>query len=219
MRYDLVIFDVDGTLLDTREGIVSSVKYAARERGLPEMESGEIERIFIGPPIGRGFGNAYGLEGEELKSAVAAFRFRYTQHDLLRARPYDGIFGVCRFLKDSGVKIAVATYKTHDYAVTLLRHFGFGEYTDNIHGADPSGKLTKADIIEQCIAESGCGDRSKVLMVGDGINDAEGAKNARIDFLGVTYGYGFSSSEEYPFAVAKRPEEISEYLKKQERLI
>ena len=216
MRYGLVIFDVDGTLLDTRDGIVSSVKYAACAKGLPEMKSGEIERIFIGPPIGCGFHNAYGLDGEELKAAVAAFREHYTQHDLFKAVPYEGIFETLDSLKKNGIAIAVATYKRHDYAVTLLRHFGFDHYTDNIHGADSAGKLTKADIIEQCIAESGCDDRSKMLMVGDSINDAEGAKNARIDFLGVTYGYGFSSSEVYPFAVAKRPKDISEYLKKQE---
>lgn len=212
-KIELVIFDVDGTLLDTKEGIVSSVKQASRMCGLPDLREDMIERTFIGPPIAQGFQTAFGLEGESLNKAVAVFRESYIQHDLLRARPYEGIYDVLDFLKKHGIKTAIATYKRDDYAKKLLAHFRFNEYTSNIHGSDQAGQLKKSDLIELCISDSGCCDRSAMLMVGDAESDAKGAKKAGVEFLGVTYGYGFSSSDDHGFATAAQPLKILDYLK------
>lgn len=77
-----------------------------------------------------------------------------------------------------------------------MRHFGFGEYTNIISGADNDNKLKKQDIIEKCIAVGGITNYSRVLMVGDSDNDADGANRLGVDFLGVTYGFGFRTKEE-----------------------
>lgn len=210
-KTELVIFDVDGTLLDTKEGIVSSVKYACAACRLPILQDDMIERTFIGPPIAQGFQTAYGIQGEKVAEAVASFRECYVERDLFRAKPYSGIYELLDLLSTQGLKIAIATYKREDYARKLLDHFGFDKYTSNIHGADPAGKLKKTDIIELCISNTGHCDRSAILMVGDTISDACGAKEAGIKFLGVTYGYGFSS-DAHEFPAVSHPMGIMEYL-------
>lgn len=198
-QYDLVIFDVDGTLLNTKKGICSSVKYAAVICGLPVFDEIIIERNFIGPPIFECFKNTYGLDYDKAKEAVTVFREHYLNFDLFRAEPYNGIYEVCNSLKDYNIKMAIATNKRIDCALKLLNYFKFFNYTRNIHGSDFEGKLKKADLIEQCIKESGVKERKRILMVGDGYNDIEGAKSTGVSFLGVTYGYGFESGIGYPF--------------------
>lgn len=212
-KFDLAIFDVDGTLLDTQEGIVSSVIYAARTCGLSTLTKYEIKRLFIGPPIGQGFQNAYAISGKRLMEVVAVFRDHYIKQDLLRAKPYDGIFELCNFLQEYGTSMAIATYKRHDYALKLLEAFGFNRFTHNIHGSDFKGKFRKSDIIEQCILESGFRDRSRIVMIGDCESDAQGAEEAGIAFLGVTYGYGFVETGNYAFPTIDDVHKISKFLK------
>ncbi len=190
MRYEAVLFDVDGTLLDTSEGILLSVKDAIRKFGL-EMLPDERLLKFIGPPIEWSYEGAYDIHGEELREVCACFRDRYSNHNLLLARPYDGIFDLLSLLKEKGIKIGVATYKKQDYAEKLLKHYGFDKYADVIYGSDYENKLTKADIIDLCIRDLGASDNSKVLMVGDSRHDAEGAARIGTDFAGVSFGFGF----------------------------
>ncbi len=194
-RYDAVIFDLDGTLLDTSEGISLSVRYAISELALPGI-SDEVLRTFIGPPIQRSFERVYGLDKEEANRAADLFRNRYKDRDILKAIPYDGIFETIEGLNAAGIKTAVATYKRQDYANKILEHFGFDKVCDVICGSDFEQKLTKSDIIENAIRLLGVSDRSRVVMVGDSDNDAEGAKGIGVPFVGVTYGFGFSSEED-----------------------
>lgn len=195
-KFDLAIFDVDGTLLDTREGIVSSVQFTIKECGLRPISDSEIERIFIGPPLQHSFSHTFGLDEQATNRAVATYRKFYSGGAIFRAAPYEGIFDAIKSLQSRGVKIAVASYKRHEYVAELLNKFGFDAFTDNIHGADAEGKLTKGEIIEQCITESGCSDRNRIVMIGDSENDGIGAQKAGIQFIGVTYGYGFQSPKE-----------------------
>lgn len=194
-KYRLVIFDLDGTLLDTREGVLSSVKYTIHKAGLTPLED-SVLRSFIGPPIKDSFAKTYGISDEErLRELVQIFRDRYKDVDLLKAEPYEGIFDVFQTLQDKGVKTAVATYKRQDYTEKILNHFGFDRYTDIIYGADPDNKLKKKDIIELCIKKAGITIRD-ALMIGDTLHDAEAARHLDMDFLGVTYGFGFKTPEE-----------------------
>lgn len=192
-RYKLAIFDLDGTLLDTTEGILSSVKYTINKMGF-EMLSDDAISAFIGPPIQDSFARAYGLEGPILQEIAGVFRERYSNVDLLLAKPYEGIFEVFEGLLKRGIKPAVATYKREDYAVSLLNYYGFGKYTDVMFGGDHENKLKKKDIIEKCISVSGIGSRAEAVMIGDTKHDAIGAQGMGIDFLGVTYGFGFRSA-------------------------
>lgn len=194
-KYDLVIFDVDGTILDTSEGITSAVKYTIDKFGFGELKN-DVIRTFIGPPIKESFARVYGLDDENSNELTAVFRNHYKDVDLLKAKLYDGILGVFDNNKMLGITSAVATYKRQDYAEKIVRHFGFDEYTDIIFGADNDNKMKKNDIIEKCIAEAGITDYKRVLMVGDSENDAIGANILGVNFLGVTYGFGFRTKEE-----------------------
>ena len=194
-RYDAVVFDLDGTLLDTSEGIWRSVGYVIETMKLPAI-SDDVMRTFIGPPIQRSFARVYGLDEKEANAAADIFRNRYKDTDILLARPYDGIFEAIRSLSEAGVRSGVATYKRQDYAEKILVHFGFDKVCDVICGSDFDGKLTKKDIIENAISRLGVTDKKRAVMVGDSDNDAIGAAEMGVDFIGVTYGFGFAADED-----------------------
>lgn len=191
-QYDLVIFDVDGTMLDTTEGVLASVKYTIDKFGY-DMLSEEQLKSFIGPPVQESFARHYGLSGDILQELATAFRDRYKDIDLLKAVAYNGIYEAFDALRENSIKTAVATYKREDYAITLLKKFSFDRYTDIIFGGDHENKLKKSDIIEKCIATSKVTDKRRVVMIGDTLNDAVGAEKIGVDFIAVTYGFGFKS--------------------------
>lgn len=126
-HFDLAVFDVDGTLLDTTEGVLSSVEYTIEHFGFEPLSEQRLKK-FIGPPIQNSFADAYGLSGDILQEIASVFRNRYKDVDLLKAKPYDGIYEAMDSLVKKDVKIAVATYKRQDYAERILRHFGFDRY-------------------------------------------------------------------------------------------
>lgn len=194
-RYKSVIFDVDGTLLDTSEGILAAVGYTIEQFGLQPLDENTI-KSFIGPPIQNSFKRIFGFDDEKIMQMAAVFRDRYKEVDLFKAKPYDGIYDVFESLKANGIKPAIATYKRQDYAQMLLKHFRFDEYTDILFGSDFDGKLKKQDIIGLALKETGITNYSEAVMVGDSDNDAVGAEKIGTDFIGVTYGFGFRSRED-----------------------
>lgn len=194
-QYQYVIFDVDGTLLDTAEGVIEAVKKTMLEEKLA-IPSEAVLRTFIGPPIQNSFKKLYGFETKRIQELATIFRDFYKQDDcLLKARPYEGIDQVCQALLDAGIQMGVATYKRQDYAERIVRYFGFGRFTDYIYGADHENRLKKVDIIKLCLEQMGCQDYRQAVMVGDSDNDAVGAQEVGIDFIGVTYGFGFKNPE------------------------
>lgn len=209
-----VIFDLDGTLLDTREGVLESVKYAAKKLGFGELTHETLLK-FVGPPIQRSLITYCGCDKETAQEGADIFRNYYKSFALLKAEPYEGIYELCEKLKKSGVKMAVATYKREDYALTLLRHFGFDRYCDSMHGADNNNILKKEDIVRMCQDELGA-SRENSVLVGDTEHDAAGAARAGTPFLAVTYGFGFKSKKDvvsYPYiGVAKTPLEIADII-------
>lgn len=209
-----VIFDLDGTLLDTKEGIIESVKYTASELGYEEL-SQETLLKFVGPPIQQSLMTFYGCNKEIAQKGANIFRDYYRSTALLKAKPYDGIFELCEKLKAHGFKMAVATYKREDYALTLLKHFGFDKYCNPMHGADNNNILKKEDIVRMCQEEMGARTEECVL-VGDTDHDAKGAVQAKTSFIAVTYGFGFKHAGDvgdYPcIGVARSPLEIADIL-------
>lgn len=191
-KYKIVVFDVDGTLLDTREGVVASVQYTIQKYNLKRLTEEELE-TFIGPPIQNSFKKFYKLKQEEIQQLASTFREHYKAEDLLKARPYKGIYEMMDILRRKNIKIAVATYKRQDYAIKILEHFGFNKYSNILYGSDIEGKLTKKDIIQKCMDDFKVTDYSRAVMVGDSDNDAIGAYSLGMDFIGVTYGFGFKT--------------------------
>ena len=194
-KYDLAVFDLDGTLLDSAPGILAAAEYAIAEMGYPVPDKATLA-TFIGPPIEVSLEKAAGMRGDDIARAAQIFRKSYQTDHLTEATPYEGIFDLFEGLLARGIKPAVATYKRESYALPLLRHFGFDRYTDILYGSDAEGKLKKSDIIEKCIRDAGVTDKKRVLMIGDTVHDAKGAAALGVPFIGVTYGFGFKTADE-----------------------
>lgn len=148
--YRGIIFDLDGTLLDTSEGVLSSVRHTIKTMGYRELPE-ETLLTFIGPPVKRSLMEHYGLDDAEADRATAVFRDQYKNVDLLKARPYDGILPLLDRLKSRGFLIGVATLKREDYALTILEHFGIAERCDLICGSDFASKMQKVDVLHKCL--------------------------------------------------------------------
>lgn len=200
MGYKLVIFDLDGTLLDTTEGILNAVRYTIEKCGMLPLPEGALKK-FIGPPIQDSFRKAYGIEDTDwLQEIATVFRDRYKDCELYKAKPYPDIYQTCEVLRKAGKLLAVATYKREDYAIDIMQHFGFDRYMTAVYGADHENKLKKTDIIHKCLdlldEPYRRNVRENAVMVGDTENDSLGAHKAGVDFIGVTYGFGFRDKSE-----------------------
>lgn len=196
---EAVLFDLDGTLLNTTEGVLESAIYAAKQLGYPELPY-ESMLTFVGPPIQQSFMKWYGCSAEKAQEAANVFRSYYKENALFKAELYPGIIDLLKELKLRGIKIGVATYKREDYAISILEHFGIASFCQTMHGADNYNKLTKADIVNICIQELSS-QKDGVVLVGDTEHDAKGAAEAGIPFFGVTFGFGFHGPqdvEEFP---------------------
>ena len=215
-RYDLIIFDLDGTLLDTTEGIVASVRRTIETNGLEALPADKLQK-FIGPPVQVSFMDAYGINTEEAQALANDFRAIYSRPEyLFQVVPYSGIYEVLERLRNHGKRLAVATYKREDYARILLEQYQFDRYMDWIFGGDNENRLSKADIIEKCVCAAGNTLPDRIAMVGDTAGDAKGAKERGVDFIGVLYGFGFATEAEraqFPCALwAANMEELAKEL-------
>lgn len=192
--FDKVLFDLDGTLLDTSEGVLESVHFVMGQMGLKSLCTMELSG-FNGFPIQDSFMKYCHCNHKQALEAANLFREYYRKEALFKAKPYDGIVELCRKLHESGYKLAVATYKREDYALRLLAHFGFDRYCVSMHGADKSNIMKKSDIIKLCLNDLG-GRKEECVLIGDTENDAASAYDVGISFLPVTYGYGFRSKKD-----------------------
>lgn len=192
MKYSTVIFDLDGTLLDTSEGIMAGARYTANIVGSPELTIDQ-QKSFIGPPVVDSFIRECGLSASKAREAVEIYRQRYKEKGLYEAKHYIGVKELLLRLKEKECKTAVATLKRDDFAKEILNHFELNEYFDVIKGIDNQDSHSKSDIILMCLKELAQTDISKVVLIGDSIYDAIGAEQVGIDFIAVTYGYGFKN--------------------------
>lgn len=210
-----VLFDLDGTLLDTSEGIIDSVSYTIRQLGYQAL-SKETLLKFVGPPIQNSLITHLGITPEEAQNGANIFRDYYKSKALFKAALYPNVLDLLRILKSDGIKIGVATYKREDYAIDLLKHFGIANYCDVMHGADNNNVLTKTDIVELCIKELGV-EKSSIVLVGDTDHDAKGAYETEVDFIAVSWGFGYSQDNpicNYPSrAFIDYPLQMLNYLK------
>lgn len=204
-NYELILFDLDGTLLDTSPGIFNSVRYAEKQLGLSPIPDARLKE-FVGPPPKSMYRKLYGLDEDTALLAAQKHREYGRTEAVYEAEVYPGIVQLLQALKAHGHKLAVATLKSQTIAQTILRHYGIGDYFDAIIGMDPQETLTKCKTIELAIAETAT--VGKAILIGDSAYDYDGAMEAGVDFLGVLYGFGFSPENAYPFPTAPTPEDI-----------
>ncbi len=180
-----VIFDLDGTLTKSEEGIWNCVKYAAQKLGFAQPDAPTL-RKFIGPPLTYSFMTYMGMDEEMADRAVEVYRKRYTTVGLFENRVYPGIRRLFRTLKREGWYIGVATGKPQAASERILKHFGLDKFISRVAG--PLGKHSeeKVDLIRRALPEAW----DEAWMVGDRKFDIEGAKAAGVKSIGVGYGYG-----------------------------
>lgn len=196
--YRYLLFDLDGTLTDSSEGICKSIQYSLGKIGIQEDDLQKLE-VFIGPPLRYSFKEYYGLEGELAEQAIAFYRERYTEVGKYENRPYPGIREMLIHLKAAGAVLAVASSKPELYVEDILRHFDLYELFDYVVGSDLEGKReTKTAVIMEAMERMQVTreEQKGVLMVGDRHFDIDGAKELSLDSLGVYYGFAKSGELE-----------------------
>lgn len=221
MGYHYVIWDLDGTLLDTSQGIEKSLNYTVDEMGFKPLPLA-TKRQFIGPPIYDSFRQYYNINKYEALKATEIFRNVYKNEFLFDAKPYCGIYEALEVLKSRGYKMSVATNKRNDYAQKLLKQFKFDNYFDYMLGSDFMNKMTKKDIIEKCLDFFKITDQNSAVMIGDTKYDYIGASNCGIGFIGVSYGFGFSNEEgknNLKYAIVSTPKDVVTMVLEKESIV
>ncbi len=193
-HYSCILFDLDGTLADTFSGILHSYEFAAEKLGLP-VPTEKIVNEVIGAPLAEVFREHFNMDEERVREAIFYYRKEYAKEGILRAKAYAGMEETLRNLKESQKCIGVTTLKNEEFAKQMLKNMNLDCYMDVIIGMDGKDKLTKAMLITKAISQLNQKKESTVL-VGDSCYDAVGAKEAGIDFIGVTYGFGFKTKED-----------------------
>lgn len=191
MAWKYILFDLDGTLTDSREGILNCVKYALEAAGMPIPEDSTLLR-FIGPPLVEGFQDVTGMSKEEAVQATAKYRERYGVIGIFENQVYDGIEQALAELKHQGKVVALATSKPESYATRILQHFRLMKYFDLVVGSMMDGTRNhKTEVIEEVFRRLKIPqeERKQVVMVGDRRQDVAGAKECGIASVGVYYGF------------------------------
>ena len=211
MRYDTVLFDLDGTLTDSADGIINTILYTLDKYGItPPRE--ELYR-FIGPPLYMCFETYLG-EGN-WEEPVRIYRERYGVTGLFESTVYNGIPEMLEEIKTAKMTVALSTSKPEDYSVRILEHFDLLKYFDVTAGAKRDGTLQeKADVIETALSRIPNADRSKTVIVGDRLYDMEGADLCKIGKIGVLWGFGsYDELAQYnPLLIAKEPRDVVKFL-------
>lgn len=213
MSQKAILFDLDGTLTDSGEGIMKCAKLALDHYGI-EVANFEDLRVFVGPPLQDTFVK-FGIPAEEAMEAVRVYRSRYQTVGKFENTPYPGIEEMLKKLQEGGFKLYVATSKPETTSVEILEHFGLAKYFDRICGATMgTSRSSKASVIAYLLEQ--CGRAEQLVMVGDTAFDVIGAKTHNIPTIGVAWGYGEVAQMENAgaIAIANSVDELYELLVK-----
>lgn len=190
MRPQAVLFDLDGTLFDTSPGIYHCLRRTLEQAGFAPLQE-ELFPKFIGPPLTDAFAKNTSLTPEEIHTAIQIFHGLYRTEGYFQSRLYPQMEDVLRELTGQGIRLAVCTLKKEDMAKRLLEHFHMDVYFSSVKGQDEGYHRRKKDTILLACEEMGVSP-GNALLVGDSPYDREGAEEAGVGFVGVTYGFGFT---------------------------
>lgn len=212
MRYEIILWDFDGTLVDTSPGIMESIRHACGLLGQPELDESTL-RKFIGPPLYFSFQEYAGYSPEMAERATHLFREHYTAGGLYHSFIYPGLPGLLNKLSKAGAKNAVTTLKPENTARLLLSHFQIDGLFAACKGSDPNkmADLTKAQIIGHVLDALGVQDKSRAVLIGDTVFDEEGAWESGVDFIAAAYGFGFEKRPDCVF-YAENVESLEKFL-------
>lgn len=202
MRDQFFLFDLDGTLTDSAEGILKSVKMVLDHYGIKLSDESELRR-FIGPPLRMTF-REYGVPEHEIEEALRLYRSRYFSVGKFENHPYPGIQELLERLTVEGYRLYIATSKPEDLSIEILRHFGLAKYFHRICGASMDRSAdTKDKVIERLLSDiSAECPKENAVMIGDTAFDVLGAKTHGIPCVGVAWGYGTRAELDEAGAIA-----------------
>ncbi len=184
-----VLFDLDGTILDSKPGIFRSLTYALDSLSLPIPPETELMG-FLGPPLPMGFEHVCRVPRESVSEAVRLYREYYNGGGKFEAAIYDGVKEVLTSLRERGIRTCITTSKPQVFARQILEHFGISSLFDGIYGSELDGSRShKAEVMRFCMEQQGI-EPAQAILVGDRYFDVDGAKTFSMPCVGVLYGYG-----------------------------
>jgi len=213
--YHVILFDLDGTLTDSKEGILNCLRYAFEKLGKPIPDEAALIK-FIGPPLQDTFMEVGGLTKEQVTVGIEAFRERYEPIGKFENAAAPGLPELCARLKQAGYLLALASSKPEELCLDICERFGFTPSLSAIAGG-PLHDYTKADVIRDALRRLDLSDADKpsILMVGDRKYDVLGAKECGIDCVGVEF-FGYAAPGELEEAgavsVVRTAAELEQYI-------
>lgn len=214
--YRYIFFDLDGTLTDSKEGIINSALYAMDRLGTPRPDDATMLK-FIGPPLVGSFMEHCGYDRETAEEALRLYRERYIPIGQFENHPVEGGAALLKRLKATGRTLALASSKPETMCTAICERFGFTPSLDTISGSPPVGECTKADVIREAMRRLRLdeADKASILMVGDRKFDVAGAAECGIDCVGVEF-FGYAEEDELKnagaVAVVKTVEELEQFI-------
>lgn len=190
MKYKNVLFDLDGTLVDSYMGVTNAIYHSLTY--FPQITPPEREqlRVFIGPPLFASYTGHFGMDSDTANEAIARYREYYSVTGKYECELFEGLRELFKNLKKNGKNVVMATSKPTVFAKDIAKHHKIDQYFDYICGADIGGPITEKDqVIAHLLDVSGY-EKSETVMIGDTLFDVEGADKNGIDCITVTYGFG-----------------------------
>jgi phosphoglycolate phosphatase len=190
--YTAVLFDLDGTIVDSAPGITATLAETFLRMPLPVPSPAEL-LAYVGPPILDSFRDLAHFDRETAERALAIYRPLYLTNGVFNATVYPGVEGVLRAIHEAGIPMSLATSKPERPARLVLDHYGLTQYFDELTGAsEDEVRSKKADVVAEALRRlrAGGADLSNPIMIGDRIHDIEGAGENGVPTIYVTWGYG-----------------------------
>ena len=212
--YRCILFDMDGTLVNSYEGIFHSYEHTLNKLGTPFAGESFVKNA-IGRTLPFVFEQLCGMDREQALHAIQIYRDYYAKQGQYELSAYEGIERMLRTLKQSGKFLGVATLKKEEFARAILKRLGLSSLFDCICGMDEEDTLSKTELLRRCRQISSF-PKEETILVGDTISDAAGAHEAGISFLAVTYGFGFQQEGELSKNrvkwIAQTPFQVADFL-------
>jgi len=205
-----ILFDLDGTIVDSAPGITKTLAWTFAEMGRP-IPSNEELRAWVGPPILDSFRDRAGMSLGEAAAALAIYRPRYLEFGALDSSVFAGVADVLHAIHDAGIPLSLATSKPETPATFMLSHFGLLDCFDIITGAsDDEVRSAKADVVAEALVRLAAfgADLTRPVLVGDREHDVEGAAANDVPTIFVGWGYGSESERVGSIAVAETPADL-----------
>lgn len=212
-KFEYILFDLDGTLTDPKEGITKCVQYALASVGIDEPDLDKLEP-FIGPPLHESFMEFYGFDRENAMKLVEKYRERFNDIGIYENNIYLGIADMLKALKEAGCRLSIASSKPTVLVERILDHFNICNYFDTVVGSNLDGTRTKKEeVVEEALRQLQC-VKEKTAMVGDRRFDIEGARAFGLTGIGVAFGYAAENELEEAGAdyIADTVEELKNLL-------